>query len=30
MTEPQPEGKGVKLCIERALDQAGERSGFRA
>jgi len=23
MTEPQPEGKGVRLCIERALDQAG-------
>lgn len=23
MTEPQPEGKGVRLCIERALGQAG-------
>lgn len=23
MTEPQPEGKGVKLCIERALNAAG-------
>jgi hypothetical protein len=23
MTEPQPEGKGVALCINRALDSAG-------
>jgi hypothetical protein len=23
MTEPQPEGKGVRLCIERALAAAG-------
>lgn len=24
MTEPQPEGKGVRLCLERALEAAGE------
>lgn len=23
MTEPQPEGKGVIMCIERALEKAG-------
>lgn len=25
MTEPQPEGRGVSLCIQRALHSAGVR-----